>query len=84
MAYTVEERGALHTLDYRAFISTNDELFIMFLVFIISVILKFDSLLTIVEGPDGSFISPFHDIPTWANDEVASDLAISYVKENHC
>lgn len=41
MAYTVEERGSLNTLDYRVFF----------------------------KSPQGAYISPFHDIPIWANEE---------------
>jgi len=41
MAYSVEPRGSLHTLDFRLFF----------------------------KSPEGKYISPFHDIPTWANAE---------------
>lgn len=41
MAYSIEERGALNTLSYRAFF----------------------------KSADGKYVSPFHDIPIWANEE---------------
>ncbi len=31
---------------------------------------QFKSFSHYLEGPDGAYISPFHDIPTWANEEV--------------
>eukprot|EP00047_Mylnosiga_fluctuans_P001598 m.221067 g.221067 ORF g.221067 m.221067 type:complete len:288 (+) comp10508_c0_seq1:102-965(+) len=40
-AYTVEERGAANTLDYKVYF----------------------------KGPDGKYVSPFHDIPTYASED---------------